>query len=64
MWQNTGMARPVRADIKGGHVPARGIEGRAISEEVRELEFLEDMVGRYGVQLYAFCRMMNSHGDE
>lgn len=61
------MARAIRVDIRGGwyHVTARGIERRAIFEDAREyehfLELLEEMAGRYDVELHAFCLMGNHY---
>ena len=61
------MARPVRVDVKGGwyHVTARGIERRCIFEEGREYEhflvLLEEMTGRYDVEVHAYCLMANHY---
>ena len=61
------MARPVRVDVEGGwyHVTARGIEQRAIFEDVRDhehfLELLPEMGERYGVEIHAYVLMVNHY---
>ena len=59
------MARPVRVDVAGGwyHVTARGIERRAIFDDVRDhehfIELIADMSERYGVEIHAYVLMVN-----
>ena len=61
------MARPVRVDVEGGwyHVTSRGIERRAIFEDVREhehfVELLPEMGERYGVEIHAYVLMVNHY---
>jgi putative transposase len=61
------MSRPLRIDVEGGwyHVTARGIERRAIFQEVRDYEhflgLLEEMTSRYGVELHAYALMVNHY---
>ena len=61
------MARPVRVDVEGGwyHVTARGIERRAIFEDVRDhehfLELLPAMGERYGVEIHGYVLMGNHY---
>ena len=61
------MARPVRVDVEGGwyHVTARGIERRAIFEDVRDhahfVELLPEMGERYGVELHAYVLLGNHY---
>ena len=63
----TGMARPLRVDVEGGwyHVTARGIERRAIFEDPRDhehfLELLEELGGRYGVEIHAYVLLGNHY---
>lgn len=60
------MARPLRIDVKDGwyHTMSRGIEGREIFCEDRYyehfLELLEEMTGRYAVQVHA-CALLGNH---
>ena len=57
------MARPLRIEHAGGwyHVTSRGNERRAIFHDDRDrahfLEFLENMVGRFGLRLHCFVLM-------
>ncbi|MEI6789502.1 MAG: transposase [bacterium] len=61
------MARPVRVDVEGGwyHITARGIERRAIFEDVRDhahfIELLPEMSERYGVEIHAYVLMVNHY---
>lgn len=61
------MARPVRVDVNGGwyHVTARGIERRAIFEDVRDHEHFRELLPamgeRYGVQVHAYVLMGNHY---
>jgi REP element-mobilizing transposase RayT len=61
------MARPVRVDVESGwyHVTARGIERRAIFEDVRDherfVELLPAMGERYGVEIHAYVLMVNHY---
>ena len=61
------MARPIRVDVEGGwyHLTARGTERRAIFHDDRDhehfLELLEELSGRYEVQIHAYALMGNHY---
>ena len=61
------MARPVRVDVAGGwyHVTARGIERRAIFDDVRDhehfIELIAEMSERYGAEIHAYVLMVNHY---
>ena len=61
------MSRPLRIDVQGGwyHITARGIERRAVFHDKTYyrhfLELLEEMSERYGVEVHAYCLMVNHY---
>ena len=65
--RQVGMARAIRVNVKDGwyHVTARGIERKAIFKDTRDhkhfLELLEDMSKRYGVEVHAYCLLVNHY---
>ncbi|MBT3193057.1 MAG: hypothetical protein HN341_10925 [Verrucomicrobia bacterium] len=61
------MARPLRVNVEGGwyHVMHRGIERRAIFQDVRDhehfLELLGEVVERYRFVIHAYCLLGNHY---
>ena len=61
------MTRPLRIDVEGVwyHIAARGTERRAIFKDTSDyrhfLELLEEMTGRYGVEMHAYALMVNHY---
>ncbi len=61
------MARPVRVNVRNGwyHVTARGTDRREIFSDQRDhehfLELLEEMSGRYAIEIHAYAMMGNHY---